>query len=41
MHAPRNTIKHTHAEISLSAADCQVSRGDTNGGVVGHKSKLQ
>ena len=35
-HAPRNTIKRTHANILVSALERQVLRGYTNDKVVGH-----
>ena len=36
MHAPHNTIEHTHAMILVSTLEWQVSCGDTNDEVVDH-----
>ena len=41
MHTPHNTIKHTHAKISINTLiELQVSQGDTNGEVVDEHCKL-
>ena len=36
MHTHQNTMAHTRAKILVSAIKRRVSRGDTNGIVVGH-----
>jgi hypothetical protein len=36
MHTPHNIIEPTQAMILLSALECQLSYGDTNGEVVDH-----
>ena len=40
MHTPPSTFEHTHVKTLANALDCEVSRGDTNGEVVGNYCNL-